>query len=297
MTTPLFTDDDLAERFNDARSTIATMRDAILAAHHGRMLTPPRVHAPLGGDSRLTYTVGRRIGHWFGYRSYDTATGGDQIIVVQDDSTGEVLGMSVGRTLGHVRVGAIGGVACDALAPAQASTLGLIGTGPQAWMQLWAIHAVRPLTEVKVFSRTVERRQQFAANAAKRYGIDVIATGTPDSAVEGMDMVALATSSGEPVVDAAAITAEFVTTLGPKQVNRHEFPIELAERFPTIVTDSPPQVRDYDPPFMFSGTATGQRMTSLGSILDGQPASGAALFCSVGLAGTDTWLLADLIGR
>lgn len=293
----ILTDEELAEHLVSPLRSVEAMRAAIHAAHNGELLTPPRVHARLG-NRRLTYTAGRRVGDWFGYRSYDTiGDNGDQIVAVHDDRTGRLQGLAVGQTLGHARVGAIGGVACDTLAPADATTLGLVGTGPQAWMQLWAIQAVRPLRTVRVHSRSKERRERFAADASERYGMAVTAVGTAEDAVADMELVVLATSSTHPVVDEAAVTADFMTTLGPKQLGRHEFPPALAQRFPTIATDSLAQVRDYDPPFILSDSGDGHRMVSLGSILDGHPVQGPALFCSVGLAGTEAWLLADLIDR
>lgn len=47
----------------------------------------------------------------------------------------------MGNELGPRRVGAIGGVAVAALADRAAATLGLTGTGTQAFTQLWAIAA------------------------------------------------------------------------------------------------------------------------------------------------------------
>lgn len=281
----------------DAAGTVAACREAILAAHRGELTAPPRVHTELG-EGNLIYTTGRLGDKWFGYRSYDTIKGGEQLVVVHDGADGSVAGIAIGHDLGRMRTGAIGGVAADALAADSASTMALIGTGPQAWMQLWAISAVRPLSRVRVYSRNSERRRSFAANASERYGLDVQAVNSAEAAAEGAEIVVLATSSGEPVLDTAAIDPDaFVSTLGPKVYGRAEFDVSLAERARLVTTDSVAQLHDYDPPFVLAGTPHEGRVVSLGSVLDGEaPRTAGALFCSVGLAGTEAYLLARLVG-
>ncbi|HZE40111.1 MAG TPA: hypothetical protein VE172_14990 [Stackebrandtia sp.] len=291
-------DADIIARLT-ARDAVDWIRQAIGAAHRGELVTPPRTHVPFDGG-RLTYTAGRMPGRWFGYRSYDSfdMPSGDQIVAIHAEPSGDVAGIAVTAELGPMRVGAIGGVAADALASPGASSLGLIGTGTQAWMQLWAISTVRRLDSVAVYGRDPERRERFAANASERYGLDVRASDGPEAAVSDRDIVVLATNSGTPVVDAAAIRPDaYVTTLGPKLRGRAEFDAALAERAALVVTDSPAQVRAYDPPFVLTGTPHLDRMVSLGAVLAGEvrPEPGT-LFCSVGLAGTEAYLLARLVG-
>lgn len=289
---------DVAQRL-PAADAVAFCRQAILAAHHGELVSPPRVHAQLAGG-RFTYTAGELIGRWYGYRAYDTmpVSTADQLVVVHNSQTGAIAGLAHGPELGHIRTGAIGGVAADALAKPSANTLGLIGTGPQAWMQLWAIHTVRPLREVKVYSRDHERRNRFAQNASQRYGIIVSSADSAEEAVADMDMVVLATSSSTPVVESSAIAkTAFVTTLGPKQAGRAEFDASLAANRSQLATDSVAQLYAYDPPFVLRGEELETRLVSLGAVLNGEVARHeGAVFCSVGLAGTEAYILAKLLG-
>jgi ornithine cyclodeaminase len=187
-------------------------------------------------------------------------------------------------------------VAVDALAKPGAETLALIGTGTQAFTQLWAISAVRWLSSVRAFSRDRDRRIAFASRASEELGLPISAVGSAREAVEGADIVVLATSSATPVIDPAWVKdGAFVTTLGPKQVGRAEFGPELIDRADLVVTDSVAQTRAYDPPFILSGTPQHDRLISLGTALSGDVTGGTVLFCSVGLAGTEAYLLARLI--
>jgi ornithine cyclodeaminase len=298
----VLTDTDIAARL-DARSAVGWMREALLAAHAGALHSPPRVSTDLG-DGRLVFTTGALAGEWYGYRSYDSFDGqpGAQLVVVHDQRTGVVRGVAVGNELGPRRVGAIGAVAVDALASPEAHTLGLMGTGVQAWNQLWAISVVRELTEVTVFSRDSVRRNAFAARVSTELGLPVVAATTARETVEGKDLVVLATNSPVPVIEAAWVKpGSYVTTLGPKQFGRAEFGPDLVARADVAVTDSLAQTAAYDPPFVLTGTVQHDRLTSLGAVLAGDAPGRSSsdqtvIFCSVGLAGTETYLLAKLLG-
>jgi ornithine cyclodeaminase/alanine dehydrogenase-like protein (mu-crystallin family) len=294
-------DDDVAELLTPDRA-VSWMREAVLAAHAGRLVAPPRVHADLG-EGRLVFTTGTAVGDWFGYRSYDSfdVEPGEQVVVVHDARDGRVRGLAVGNELGPRRVGAIGAVAVDALAAAEAHSLALVGTGRQAWTQLWAIASVRELHDIRVFSRDPQRVRRFVDRVWDRLGLPAAAYPTAEDAVDGAGIVVLATNSPTPVVDSSAVAAgAFVSTLGPKQVGRAEFGIDLAALADHVVTDSPAQLEAYDPPYILHGTPEAERVTSLGAVLAGDApgrtsSADRTLFCSVGLAGTEVFLLDRLL--
>jgi hypothetical protein len=72
-------------------SAVAAMRSALLGAHRGELVAPPRVHADI-----LTFTAGRPPGHWYGYRSYDTHVGGQQVVAVHSEPGGDLVSIAVG---------------------------------------------------------------------------------------------------------------------------------------------------------------------------------------------------------
>lgn len=299
----VLTDTDVARRL-DPRTAVDWIREALLDAHSGRLLTPPRVSTDLG-DGRLTFTTGALAGEWFGYRSYDSFDNepGAQVVVVHDWASGEVRGVVLGNEIGPRRVGAIGAVAVDLLARPDAASLGVIGTGAQAWAQLAAIAAVRDLRRVAVFGRDRKRREEFVARARDELGLETVWAPTPRLTVVDRDLVVLATNSPTPVIEAGwVMPGAFVTTLGPKQVGRAEFGPDLIARADVAVTDSIAQTQAYDPPFVLSGTPQQDRLVSLAAILAGDAKGRTApdetvIFCSVGLAGTETYLAAKLLER
>ncbi len=297
----VLTDADVG-RLLTPRRALGWMREALLAMHRGELRSPPRVHTDLGGG-RLVFTTGALAGKWFGYRSYDSfgVEPGEQVVVVHHATTGRVRGIAVGNELGPRRVGAIGGVAADALARPDSRSLAVIGTGTQAWAQLCAIAAVRDLSEVRVYSRGADRRRAFARRARSELALPTQAAPDAREAAANADIVVLATNSPTPVVDPAWLApGSYVTTLGPKQVGRAEFGPELVAVCDLAVTDSVAQISAYDPPNILVGTPQEHRLISLGAVLAGTAAGRTSddqrvLFCSVGLAGTEVFLLDRLI--
>ncbi|HEY7429608.1 MAG TPA: hypothetical protein VH641_02625 [Streptosporangiaceae bacterium] len=279
---------------------VSAMRQALLDAEHGDMAAPPRLAAQLG-DGRLVFTAGARRGEWFGYRSYDTfGSGGDQVVVLHGWQDGAVRAIAIGSELGARRTGAIGAVAVDALARPDAARAAVIGTGTQAWAQLWAITAVRPLAQLLVWSRDPTHRAAFTRRAARELDLPATEAASAGQAVGASDIVVLATSSAAPVIETGWVQPGcHVTTLGPKQQGRAEFGASLAARAAVIATDSVAQTRAYQPPFVLAGTAQADRLTSLAAVIDGSAPGRTSpddvtLFCSVGLAGTEVHLLAAL---
>ncbi|GHJ13252.1 ornithine cyclodeaminase family protein [Micromonospora sp. AKA38] len=300
--TVLFSDEDVAAVV-DAPLTVAAMRDALLASYAGRLIAPPRASASLGGG-RMVLTAGHLTGEWYGFRSYDTFGHPEsgQLVVLHDARTGAVRAIAVGDELGSRRTGGLGGVAVDALARPDAATLGVVGSGRQAWTQVWAVAAVRPLREVTVHSRSAARREAFAARVRAELGVPARAVGSAAAAVRDRDLVVLATTSTTPVLAAADLApGTHVNTVGFKQVDRHEFGTDLLDAADLLVTDSPGQAAAYAPPMLAAVEPYAGRLGDLGAVLAGAVpgrtrAEQISVFCSTGLAGTEVFLL-DRLAR
>ncbi|MFC0627801.1 ornithine cyclodeaminase family protein [Kribbella deserti] len=296
----ILSDHEIAAGLTPIRA-VAWIREALLDAHHGRLHTPPRVSTDLG-EGRLVFTAGALEGEWFGYRSYDSfgKDVGEQVIVVHEWATGAVQTIAISNELGPRRVGAIGAAAADVLANPNAITLGLIGTGVQALTQLLSVAAVRELTDVAVYSRDPVRRKAFCARV-NAHGVQAHPVESARAAVVDRELVLLATNSPVPVIDPAWIAdGAFVATLGPKQRGRAEFGPELIARADLAVTDSVAQTHAYDPPYILLDSPEHERLVSLGAILAGErlgrtDPNQVVVFCSVGLAGTEAYLLNRLV--
>jgi alanine dehydrogenase len=284
----LLGDDDVRQALT-ATEAVALMRSALLEHHRSSLVSPARLGADLGAGG-LMFTAGRHRGHRYGFRVYGTFTQPtEQVTVVFDDQTGAVSAVITGAELGDRRTGALGGVAVDLLARPEAAILGVIGTGRQAWTQVWAAAAVRSFTHIRVYGRDADRRRAFATRCGQELGMSATAVARPIDAVDGADVIVLGTTSATPVIeDSWVAPGAHVTTVGPKTVTAHECPLELVARAEPVVTDSLAQLRAYGAPAIVAN----DRVVSLGAIAAGsapgrRSATAVTLYVSTGLAGTE----------
>ena len=279
----------------DAADAVRAARRALVDAYRGVLAAPPRLHADLG-ERGLMFTAGGYAEGPVGFRVYGLWPGDSDQAVLVWDGNGRLAGCVVGSEIGARRTGALGGAAVDALARANAATLGIVGSGVQAWTQLWAISAVRGLVEVRVFSPTHENREAFARRAEAELGLSAAACDSAEEAVADSDLVVLATRSERPVIEAGWIRpGTHVNTVGPKLASAHETPPELAEAASAVVTDSPEQAAGYGKPFF-----TPRALTHLGGVLTGDSPDRTSdeditLYCSTGLAGSEVVLAETLL--
>ncbi|GAA0985671.1 ornithine cyclodeaminase family protein [Acrocarpospora macrocephala] len=110
---------------------------------------------------------------------------------------GQILALVDCAYLTAARTGATTGVAARHLSRPDSVSVGLIGSGLEAETNLLGVAAVRPLREVRVFSRSRDRRTGFAERMAGRLpGVSVRAVDSAPDAVRGVDIVVVATNTG-----------------------------------------------------------------------------------------------------
>jgi ornithine cyclodeaminase/alanine dehydrogenase-like protein (mu-crystallin family) len=278
---------------------VQVMEGFFLARAAGNTAGMPRWEFPFP-EGRLTFTVGAAP-ESVGFRVY--ARGDfqvdEQLVAVWDRQTGALKGLVVGAMLGVMRTGAIGAVAIKYLTPANASTLALIGTGRQALSQIRAIATIRPLTEIRVFSRNAENRQQFCKEAQSYLpNITIQPAESAETAVHGAEIVIAATSSKTPVIHGEWLEPNaHVSTLGTKGRNVREVDEDLVNRAAFIISDTPEQSRNYPDGTILDGTT--QALFDLSDLLAErlQRPEGISLFISSGLAGTEVALASYLIRK
>ena len=117
-------------------------------------------------------------------------------IALFEPESGRPLAFLDGRLITEMRTAAVSAALTRYLAPPQARVLTLVGSGVQAHAHLQALRHVCSFDEVRVWSRTPEHAQRFAA----RTGARVMEL---EAAVRGADVVVTATSSRTPLVRGA----------------------------------------------------------------------------------------------
>ncbi len=83
----------------------------------------------------------------------------------------------------------------------------MIGTGWQAGAQLLGLHERGDIDRYRIYSPAADRRAAFCTEHSELLGVPVTPVASAREAVEGADIVALATNSHDPVIDGAWLQA------------------------------------------------------------------------------------------
>lgn len=152
-------------------------------------------------------------------------------IVLLDPMTGELLAIMDGRYITEARTAAVSAVSVKRLAREEAACLAIIGSGVQARSHLDAIASVRHLHEIRVWSRSLENRTAFAREMRPRTTATIKVATSAREAVEGADMIVLATASREPVVQSGWISnGAHVCAVGACRPDQREMDSALVAR-------------------------------------------------------------------
>ncbi|MEC9237413.1 MAG: ornithine cyclodeaminase family protein [Chloroflexota bacterium] len=156
-------------------------------------------------DSGMLSVMGGGLFHQglLGVKTYTVVKGAYSFQVsLYDANTGELLLYTQANRLGQLRTGATTGVAVKHLANPEDATVGIIGTGGQAPTQLEALSKVRGIKKIKAYSRTQERREEFARRMADTMGVEVSSVTSNEDAVRDCDIVLCIAATMDPVVEA-----------------------------------------------------------------------------------------------
>lgn len=200
------------------RETIEAMKAAYAALSSGRAEIPLRTALPIApeeatslfmpafvhnpaADNALTI----KIVHLF---PKNPARGLDFIqaaVMVFDAQSGKTLALLEGSTLTAIRTGAASGAATDLLARPDSREAVIFGAGAQGRTQLEALCSVREIETAWIVDMDKERAQAFAAEVSGRAPIpaDIRVAPDPKTALANADIVCTATTSRQPVYDAA----------------------------------------------------------------------------------------------
>jgi alanine dehydrogenase len=139
--------------------------------------------------------------------------------------------------LQRVRVGATSALAASRLARKDSRIVGMIGAGWQAGPQIEGLREVLDIEDVRVYAPTRDKLETFAAEH------DATPADSARDAVEGADIVVLATNAQEPVLDGAWLAPGTHVN----SVQRHELDARTLSRAELVVVRS----RE-DPTFHFA---------------------------------------------
>lgn len=218
------------------------------------------------------------------------------VVVLTDINTGQMLALLDGAALTAVRTSAVAGLATQLCAPARAADLAILGAGVQARATLLAMLAVRPITRVRIYSRTKARTEAFAQWARTVTTAEVVICQTLFDTVQGAEIICTttSTSSCEPLIaaDWVAPGAHLNIIGGTHEEAMEVDPALLKTALVVVETASAAQedageVRTA----LTQGYIQPEQLHELGALILGEVAANkgqTTLFRSVGLAIEDT---------
>jgi ectoine utilization protein EutC len=136
--------------------------------------------------------------------------------------------------LTDLRTALAGAVAADALARPDATTVGVLGAGVQARLQLAALTRVRPITRARLWARRPDRAAEVADELTTQLGLPVDPVDDP-AAAAAADALVTTTPATAPLVDAGALHAGLhITAVGSDAEHKQELDasvVAAADRF------------------------------------------------------------------
>jgi len=229
------------ERYLTTDLALGAMRRCFSLEAAGASGPVGRMDLPHGsGWMRVLPAVSAGLGV-FGHKviSFHREVGVRYVITLFDIATGDMRAVVDGEAITGARTGATSALAADLLAPSIVATAAVVGTGSVARSQLAALHAVRPVDEIRVFSRRAEHRSGFIAEMQPTLDVPLVDCPALEDALEGAALVTLATKSPDAVIFSRHLAKGMhVNSVGSARPNLSEVDPAAFGVFDRVVCDS-----------------------------------------------------------
>jgi len=202
-------------------------------------------------------------------------------IVLMDPATGRTLAVMEATWLTALRTAAASAVAVDCLASREPKVVAMLGSGVLARTHAAALRAVRPVSEIRVWSRNRENVLRYSSE------VNAVACSSAEEAVRGADIVCTVTTAREPVLKGKWLKpGAFVAAIGAPRPAWRELDDEAMAN--VVIADSYAAAAQESGDVLLSGVKVA---AEIGEILAGtrpRPAAGATIvFKALGQAVTD----------
>jgi ornithine cyclodeaminase len=221
----------------------------------------------------------------------------DGVLVLADRRDGRVVALLYDAGLiTDMRTAGSSAVAADALAKSGPVRLGLVGAGTQARWHARALARVRPVTEIAIWARNMDRAEALAAALADESGTPARAASLHE--VAQADIVVTATPANTPVLNDEKLSpGAFVIAMGADAAGKRELGPGVVRQAALVVADSLRQCRSVGE---LQWLQDGPRVTELGAILAGaargrQSPNEIVIFDSTGVAFQDVIGAAEVL--
>jgi ornithine cyclodeaminase/alanine dehydrogenase-like protein (mu-crystallin family) len=201
------------------------------------------------------------------------------MVLLMRPDTGEPIAFMDGNVLTAMRTAAVSAAVTKHLASPDSRVLALLGSGVAAKAHLEALSHVRKFDEVRVWSRTQEHAERFAA----RHGAKAM---TAEAAVRGADVIVTATPAREPILQGAWLkTGAHVNAIGAPMPTWRELDDDAMHK--VVVVESREAVLHESGDVILSNARIYAEVGELFAGSKPSPVSETTVFKSVGIAVED----------
>ena len=178
---------------------IEALERALVLEHEGKAKNMYKAQTVWKAGS-TNVTGAQFLGDGFSGAKVWTNVGGssEPLTILHGADDGHVRAIIESIALGTMRTAALAGVATKWLAAPGADEMALVGSGKQSITQVAAVHAVRPLKRLRVWSPRAESRAQFVALARTKFKFDVVDAPTLEECVKDAPIVSTVTRAKDP---------------------------------------------------------------------------------------------------
>jgi ornithine cyclodeaminase/alanine dehydrogenase-like protein (mu-crystallin family) len=203
-----------------------------------------------------------------------------------------VLAFLDGSVITDLRTGAVSGVIARRIALNERVTVGVIGAGHQARMQLESLATVYRIASAAVYSPTYEHCEAFACEMSRKLHLPIKVTESAEAAARDRTVVVAASSArtSDPILHGAWLGAcRLLCAVGNTRPQFAEIDVECFSRAALIVADTEHAFQESGELKRAgdAGAVPADKRTILAQLVSGQvkvPRQGLVVFKSVGSA-------------
>jgi thiomorpholine-carboxylate dehydrogenase len=282
-------DDAAVRRHLRLEDLLAAVRGALIDLSAGRVVQPLRMAVDVPGGGGILLLKPAIVGDTMATKliTLMPANPGRGLpllmatIVLADARTGQTLAVMDGAWITALRTAAASAVAVDALLPAGAKVVAMLGSGVQARSHALALRAVRAVSEIRIWSRDPANAGRCAQDTGGR------AVASAEEAVRGADIVCTVSNAERPILKGAWLKpGAVVAAVGAPRPSWRELDDDAMRN--VVVADSREAALKESGDVMQSGAPI---YAEIGEILAGTkpppPAGTTVVFKSLGQAAED----------
>jgi thiomorpholine-carboxylate dehydrogenase len=268
---------------------IGAVREALVDLSAGRVLQPLRMTMDIPAESGVLFVKPVLTRELLATKLITQIPGNAArglptmlaTLVLMDPATGRTLAIMEATWLTALRTAAASAVAADCLTSPGPKVVALLGSGTLARTHAAALRAVRPVSEIRIWSRHPDNVKRCADE------VQGIGKNTAEEAARGADIVCTVTNAREPVLRGAWLKpGAFVAAVGAPRPTWRELDDQAMQN--VVIADSRAAAEQESGDVILSGAAVS---AEIGEILAGsrpRPAPGATvIFKALGQAVED----------